>query len=277
MTATIKQFDANRANALASTGPRTANGKKAASRNATRHGILSGRLLLDDEDAETFQDFSADLNAALRPVGALEASLVERIAVTLWRQRRLVAAETASIGLQREPEKIATALSRYWEALRSLGRDDIEPFPEREADWSRRVIEEVEALDEIDIDSLAGKAPLVFGQLTEDVEDVDGGIPACLAEYKNGLTGYIDELVNWCRTELGNAEERPRLIALAEKVRTKSTVLSDDALDLFTRYQTSLDNQLARLLRTLRDTQEWRLKTLEPIDHPDESQSVETG
>lgn len=265
MTATIKQFDANRANALASTGPRTANGKTAASRNATRHGIRSNRMLLEDEDAEAFQDLSAALHAALQPVGALEDTLLERIVVTIWRQRRLVGAESASLSLQREPEKIAKALSSYHSSLYSITRDDIEPFPEPQAEWCRRVSAEIDMLEEIDLETLPRRAPLVFAQLGEDAEDSDGGIPAFLAAQANGLTGYVDELAVWCRAELQKAEERPKLIGLADRMRTKLMVLPVDTLDVLNRYQTSLDNQLAKLLRTLRDAQEWRLKTLDAV------------
>ncbi len=31
------------------------------------------------------------------------------------------------------------------------------------------------------------------------------------------------------------------------------------------RYQTTLDNQLFKLLKALREAQEWRMKTIEPV------------
>jgi hypothetical protein len=59
------------------------------------------------------------------------------------------------------------------------------------------------------------------------------------------------------------AEARPNVLALAEQVRTKCLVLPTDTLELLARYQTTLDNQLNRALRALREAQEWRFKTLE--------------
>ena len=53
------------------------------------------------------------------------------------------------------------------------------------------------------------------------------------------------------------------MLALAEQVRTQRLVLPEDALVLLSRYQTTLDNQLFKLLRALREAQEWRLKTIE--------------
>ena len=49
---------------------------------------------------------AAELQAALSPVGFVELALVERIAIALWRQRRLVTAETASIYLARVPRRV---------------------------------------------------------------------------------------------------------------------------------------------------------------------------
>jgi len=40
---------------------------------------------------------------------------------------------------------------------------------------------------------------------------------------------------------------------------------------LFTRYQTTLDNQLYKALRAFRDAQEWRLKTLDVAGEQDKA------
>ena len=45
-----KQAEANRRNALNSTGPKTPEGKAAVSHNALRHGLLSRDILLPGED-----------------------------------------------------------------------------------------------------------------------------------------------------------------------------------------------------------------------------------
>lgn len=43
-------------------------------------------------------------------------------------------------------------------------------------------------------------------------------------------------------------------------------MLEPDLLELFIRYQTTLDNQLVRLLKALREAQSWRLRTLDPCN-----------
>jgi hypothetical protein len=80
---TTKQAAANRANAKLSTGPKSIKGKQAVSGNRTTHGILSTRLFLADESPEEYQTLLDGLQVQLRPVGALELSLVDRIAVSL--------------------------------------------------------------------------------------------------------------------------------------------------------------------------------------------------
>lgn len=84
---------ANAQNAMASTGPRTAKGKARSARNALKHGLTAGEVLLPTEEAGVFNAFSEGLRASLAPVGELESMLVERIVVSAWRWRRVVRLE----------------------------------------------------------------------------------------------------------------------------------------------------------------------------------------
>lgn len=267
MSTTEQRLAANRANALHSTGPATASGKAAASSNATRHGLLSAKLFLDDEDPSEFQAMFSDLWRSLMPVGTLEGSLIERIAVTLWRQRRLVQAETASIALARQPRKIAGGTSS--ELGRSYGAelkvDDLAPFDGGRSEWTAKVIAEIEGLDEIDLRTLQQRAPLVFEQLVSDAAGDGQEVDRYVELYEGGLTGFVVNLLQWCREQQSEAEARPQVLQLAEQVRAKRLVLPADTLELFARYQTTLDNQLFKLLKALREAQEWRLELIEPV------------
>jgi hypothetical protein len=84
-----KQAQANRRNALKSTGPKTPEGKAAIRLNALRHGLLSKEILLPGEDEEALRELGEHLRAELQPVGALENLLVDRIIASYWRLRRL--------------------------------------------------------------------------------------------------------------------------------------------------------------------------------------------
>ncbi len=87
------QLAANRQNAKKSTGPRTPKGKAIAARNATQHGLTAQDVVLQDEEAELFDEHRAALWAALDPVGELEEVLVERVVVSAWRLRRVARIE----------------------------------------------------------------------------------------------------------------------------------------------------------------------------------------
>src|SRR5262249_20253281 len=91
--ASQKPIEANQANALSSTGPKTTDGKVIASKNSFRHGLTT-RGLLPDEDPKVFEEFADRMRADLAPVGELEGLLVERIVSSAWRLRRVPRVES---------------------------------------------------------------------------------------------------------------------------------------------------------------------------------------
>ena len=96
-----KQLEANRSNALSSTGPRTAEGKARSSRNALKHGIFAQEVVIRDgdgaEDPKQFEALLERLWDEFQPVGGLEETLVERIAISHWRLRRAQRFEVGAI------------------------------------------------------------------------------------------------------------------------------------------------------------------------------------
>lgn len=133
----MRQREANLLNSRRSSGPRSAVGKAKASRNALKHGILGTHLLLADESADEFRLLLDGLQASLSPVGDLEVVLVERIAVTVWRQRRLVRAETAHVELNRRLD----IKSNRHQVERALGMT----YPEEIEDRHLRLVDDIEA------------------------------------------------------------------------------------------------------------------------------------
>ena len=94
--------EANRANALLSTGPRTPEGKATSAQNARTHGLLSRAALLPDDDAATFAAFSEALWIELAPVGAVQEMLTDRIIGQAWRLRRAAILDAALVAYESE-------------------------------------------------------------------------------------------------------------------------------------------------------------------------------
>ena len=65
--------------------------------NALKHGVLSRHTVLAHEDGVEFDDLLAGLVAEHQPAGPTETHLVEELAGAIWRKRRVLQAEGASI------------------------------------------------------------------------------------------------------------------------------------------------------------------------------------
>jgi hypothetical protein len=86
--ATEKQINSNRLNAQKSTGPRTAEGKAVVAQNAIKHGLFARENVIKCEKQADFDHFREELLTGLKPAGAVEAMLAERIVSLSWRLKR---------------------------------------------------------------------------------------------------------------------------------------------------------------------------------------------
>lgn len=93
--ASERQLEANRKNAQHSTGPRTTNGKARVASNALKDGLTGKQIVLPNENPDEFEAFRIDLLNDLNPLGALEATLAEKIVADAWRLRRVALLESA--------------------------------------------------------------------------------------------------------------------------------------------------------------------------------------
>jgi hypothetical protein len=121
-----KKAEANRRNALKSTGPKTPEGKAAVSLNALKHGLLSQEILLRGEDQEALRELDECLRNELQPVGELENLLVDRIIAAYWRLRRVGRIEAGIFAWERS-EELAERAEREahgyeWDEAEDLGR-----------------------------------------------------------------------------------------------------------------------------------------------------------
>jgi hypothetical protein len=111
-----QQIRANRRNAQLSTGPATPEGKAASRNNAFRHGLRSRDIVIAGEDPEMFAYLKDELEAELEPVGFQEAELVERIAVFMWRLRRLHRVEAGIFAAHSEDDSDMCGRAFIWDA-----------------------------------------------------------------------------------------------------------------------------------------------------------------
>jgi hypothetical protein len=95
-----RPIEANRRNALKSTGPRTEAGKQASRCNAMRHGLTAETVIGALEDAEDYKAFEAAITADYDAQSAVERELVLRLASILWRLRRATTIETGLFEIQ---------------------------------------------------------------------------------------------------------------------------------------------------------------------------------
>jgi hypothetical protein len=91
----LKQIEANRRNALKSTGPITSEGKERSRCNAIRHGLTAETVIGSLEDADDYEAFEAAVIADYNADTAVQRELVLRLASVLWRLRRSTAIESA--------------------------------------------------------------------------------------------------------------------------------------------------------------------------------------
>lgn len=271
---TEKQIAANKANAQKSTGPKTDAGKAVVAGNAISHGILSKRLLLEDESPDDFQALQDDLRQALRPMGALELALVEKVAVALWKQKRLVAAETATIELGRHMRKavnrddvkcamgLGYADDDVTEAdLEPLGADD-----KARQQWCIKVLSEFALVS----DEVMAAGNLVALAKIGAVKRVESKIGNKNAAADKTSLSQIDNdepteskhntqaAIAKAATTYRQLHRRPLVQSIAAMVQAqKSAPMGNEVL---MRYQVALDGELYRAMEALRKQQAFRLK-----------------
>jgi len=93
-----EQIEANRQNALKSTGPKDVSNTKL---NAIQHGILAKTIVLEDspfnEKTEDFGELQKQFEDDIEPKNIIERKLVETMVICCWKLRRIERAERACL------------------------------------------------------------------------------------------------------------------------------------------------------------------------------------
>ena len=89
----LRRIRASRANGALSGGPKTPEGKRRASFNSLRHGLLADCIVLQNESSAGFESLLAQHLERFGPVDGVEFGLIEEMAAAYWRMRRAWAIE----------------------------------------------------------------------------------------------------------------------------------------------------------------------------------------
>jgi hypothetical protein len=122
-------------------GPATQDGKAVVRWNATRHGISSPAPVVPGlEKTEDWQEHRDGILDNLSPVGHLEVTLAERVALLSWRLHRVTRYETQTIAISHEQieediHKRAWFLHSPWESPYASTHPEDIPL---EAEFSRK-------------------------------------------------------------------------------------------------------------------------------------------
>lgn len=274
---TAKQKAANKANSKKSTGASSAAGKAAVAKNALKHGLLSQRIIIAGEDAQDFDELLAGLLQSTAPDGMLEQLMVEKVAVALWRQKRLVTAESAAIEFNRRVDR----MTNQNELNKALGyvyggdetnclvrTGELTGITEEDLEYvalNKAIIAEYQALDDEVIENedmarLEKESPLLFADLKTEAEDEE----VDFKEYTHGkLREFAGRHIDWAYSQV---KEYTRRFKINDAIKLmQASAAAPVSNELLARYSVGLDNELYKAIEALRKQQEFRLKTLEAV------------
>ena len=200
----FRQIEANRRNALRSTGPKTEDGKWRSRQNAVRHGLTSETVIAALEDIEDYQAFEAAVIADYDARTAVERELVLRLASLLWRIRRATAIETDLLQIQAEILEdrrytLETANEAEHRVLRTTTGRDAYNFTGSRGDGQRKQVDDQSGSIEASSDN-----PVIHSRdLTccfLRLANLDSGVFERLGRYETALWRQIVQTLLALRT-----------------------------------------------------------------------------
>jgi hypothetical protein len=277
-------------------GPNTQEGKEVVRWNAVRHGISSPKPVVPGlEKQEDWESHLEGIMDNLSPVGHLEVTLAERIALLSWRLHRVTRYETGAIAISQETiEDDIHDRDRFLSVMKHKGFESTHPEDIRfEAKYYKQAHNALRRFSSLEPDkTLRGTdaSSVVWGVLMEakkvaeediDVEVLDfPGVPedamieelpamkvadvrACVEAIAAHASLEPDDLLEDATYEAG-CEARHAAIRKEEVEReisrkVRERILPDErTLDKISRYEAHLSRQLYHALHELENLQKYR-------------------
>ena len=287
----LKKIEANRRNALRSTGPKTPQGKRAVRWNALKHGPLAKEVVIQAGDGKEsrseFRNLMAQLWEDIHPEGVLEEMLVEKIAVCYWRLRRVLRSEIGEIR-----KDLDTAQDDYSSTLlnkAAFAKCSDSLFLRlglRKNSYGLIILKDILREVREEVKTLGRLSEAAYSELAKHFGEHEGSLTSrCLAvvppigtdepsdavpetpaesskKHKTRLLQILDE--EWRRLQeiFLRAEER-EFLESESKLATLS-LPSKEAVDKILRYETAMERQLYRAMNQLERLQRMRRGELIP-------------
>ena len=277
-------------------GPNTREGKAVVRWNATRHGISSPAPVVPGlEKKEDWHEHRDGILQNLSPVGHLEVTLAERVALLSWRLHRVIRYETGAIAISQETiEDDIHERDRFLSALRHKGLESTHPEDIRfDAKYYKQVHGALRRFPSLEPDRvLKGEdaSSVVWSVLIEaqkakgekiDQEDLDlprvpedeaiEELPAMKATDVRGcveaIAGHVsldpEDLLDLAAYQAGYEARRAALKKeeMEREISRKSRerILPDEkTLEKISRYEAHLSRQLYQALHELENLQKHR-------------------
>jgi hypothetical protein len=277
-------------------GPTTQNGKQIVRWNATRHGISSPQPVIPGlEEQADWESHRDGIMENLSPVGHLEVTLAERVALLSWRLHRVTRYETQSIAVSQE--QVEEDIHRMARLLRSLDENPyasthpediridaklskqaysvLRRFPSLDADKTLKgadassvvwgVLMEAKKAVEEEIDEEALDLPGVPEDAAIEelpamkVADVRGCVEAIAAHVSLDPEELLELATYEADRKAGSAAHKKEDIEQEISRKVRERILPDaKTLEKITRYEAHLSRQLFHCLHELENLQKHR-------------------
>jgi hypothetical protein len=277
-------------------GPKTEEGKEVVRWNATRHGISSPAPVVPGlEKREDWEEHRDGMLANLSPVGQLEVTLAERVALLSWRLHRVTRYEIGAIAISQETiEDDIHDRNRFLSVLKHKGLESTHPVDIRfEAKYYKQVHSALRRFPSLGADKTlkgADASSVVWSVLMEakkaaeeeiDEEALDlPGVPedAMIEELPamkvadvrgcvEAIAAYVsldpDKLLERAKYEAGyearSASHKKEEVEQEISRKVRERILPDQkTLEKITRYEAHLSRQLYHALHELENLQKYR-------------------
>ena len=271
--ATQAQVRANKQNAKNSTGPRSDYGKSVAAQNALKHGILSQQLVIGNESQEHFELFLNDILQDFSPRDQVERELVERIGYSMWKQRRVRVADSASAKLAMRPEVILRGINQAIAIEQHSDRFKLSDFSQTSIERHEELKGLLAILDQIDYQAqsknilgLEQQYPTIKAYLNTMAKETNSDY-SVIKHSPVRVVDLLEKLESRVREILAKEDKGYRALQIKKLMEDVNHIPRDAANQYLARYQVQLDNEINKAMDALRKHREWKMEFMDVVEN----------